>query len=482
MNSYLNYINGQWAKSTSGKQNEHFNPANPSESIGFTELSTEEDVEKAVAAAKSAAASWKATSSVARGEILRKAADLLEERADDIARTATQEMGKRFVETKGEVLRGASILRYYAQEGLRKSGEVLPSANDGTMLLSVRVPVGVVALITPWNFPIAIPIWKMAPALIFGNPVVWKPSQETGITAVKIMEVFADAGIPNGVLNLVNGSGSVIGNAMTAHKDISAVSFTGSNAVGQIIAQKSTETDKKFQLELGGKNPVVVLEDADVDLAARLTVEGAMKQTGQRCTATSRAYVESSVYEEFIEKVIEYAKEIKVGNGLEEDVTMGPVASKKQLETVTGYIKKGIDEGATLLYGGGTLDIDGGYYVEPTIFTGVSQDMTIVQEEIFGPVIAIMKVANYEEALEKANDTIYGLSAAIFTQSLDKAFHFMEHSDVGMVQVNGETGGAEPQAPFGGTKASGAGPKEQGQSAAEFYTDSKTITINPFAK
>nr|WP_245542496.1 aldehyde dehydrogenase family protein [Siminovitchia fordii] len=480
--NYLNFIGGEWVSASSGEKHEHFNPAKPSETIGFTEISTVEDVEKAIEAANAAAAGWKAMSSVNRGEILRKAADILEERADDIAKTATQEMGKRFVETKGEALRGASILRYYAQEGYRKKGEVLPSAADGTTLLSVRVPVGVVAAITPWNFPIAIPIWKIAPALVFGNPVVWKPGQETGITAAKVAKVFEDAGLPSGVLNLVLGRGSVIGDVLTTNKHVAAVTFTGSNAVGQNIAKLATESGKKFQLELGGKNPAVVLADANLDLAARLVVEGAMKQTGQRCTATSRAYVEASIYEEFVEKVIENAKQITIGNGLEDGITMGPVASKKQFETVTGYIQKGKDEGADLLYGGSTLDIDGGYYIEPTIFGNANHEMTIMKEEIFGPVVALMKVADYDEALEKANDTIYGLSAAVFTNSLEKAFHFMENSEVGMVQINGETGGAEPQAPFGGTKASGQGPKEQGQSAVEFFTTNKTVTINPFAK
>ncbi|RST60322.1 aldehyde dehydrogenase family protein [Siminovitchia terrae] len=480
--NYLNFINGEWVSASSGEKHEHFNPANPSESIGFTEVSTVEDVEKAIEAAKAAAAGWKAMSSVNRGEILRKAADILEERADDIAKTATQEMGKRFIETKGEALRGASILRYYAQEGMRKKGEVLPSAANGTTLLAVRVPVGVVAAITPWNFPIAIPIWKMAPALVFGNPVVWKPGQETGITATKVAKVFEDAGLPAGVLNLVLGRGSVIGDVLTTHKDVAAVTFTGSNAVGQNIAKLATANGKKFQLELGGKNPAVVLEDANLDLAARLVVEGAMKQTGQRCTATSRAYVEASIYDEFVEKVIENAKQITIGDGLQEGITMGPVASKKQFDTVTGYIQKGKDEGAELLYGGSALDINGGYYIEPTIFGNATHEMSIVNEEIFGPVVALMKVADYNEALQKANDTIYGLSAAVFTDSLEKAFHFMENSEVGMVQINGETGGAEPQAPFGGTKASGQGPKEQGQSAVEFFTTNKTVTINPYTK
>ncbi|HEX6595244.1 MAG TPA: aldehyde dehydrogenase family protein [Bacillota bacterium] len=482
MNRYLNFIDGEWVKSHSNQRHEHFNPAKPSESIGVTEDSTVEDGKQAVTAAVATSRKWKTVSSVTRGDILQKAAHILEERADEIARTATLEMGKRFAETKGEAIRGASILRYYAQEGYRQVGEVLPSAHEGSTILAVRVPVGVVAAITPWNFPIAIPIWKLAPALLYGNTVVWKPSREAGITATKIAKVFEDAGLPKGVLNLINGSGSVIGNYLTTHKEIDAVTFTGSNAVGQTIAQQATASGKKFQLELGGKNPAVVLADANLDVAARLVVDGAMKQTGQRCTATSRTYVEAAVYDTFLQKVIEYVKQIKVGDGLQDEVTMGPLASKHQFDTVTDYIKRGVEEGATLVYGGNPLHIHGGYFIEPTIFSDVTEKMTIAKEEIFGPVVAIMKVDNYEEALERANDTMYGLSAAIFTQRLEKAYHFMEHSEVGLVQVNGETGGAEPQAPFGGLKASGAGPKEQGQAAKEFFTNYKTITIHPFAK
>lgn len=485
LSNYLNYISGKWEKSISGERHEHFNPANPEQLVGITESSSVEDVEKAVEAANNAAQAWKKMSSVARGDILRKAADILEARSDDIAKTATLEMGKRFAETKGEALRGAAILRYYAQEGLRKTGDVLPSANADSTIVAVRVPIGPIAAITPWNFPIAIPIWKMAPALIYGNPVVWKPAQETGITAAKIAEVFEEADLPAGVLNLVTGKGSVIGDALSAHKDIAAITFTGSNAVGQIIAQKTTETGKKFQLELGGKNPAVVLADADLNLAAKLTVEGAMKQTGQRCTATSRVYVETSVYDEFIEKINNQIKKITIGDGLQEEIDMGPVSSKKQFDTVTGFIEIGKEEGATLLYGGESLsnkENNYGYFIEPTIFGDVTQAMTIAKEEIFGPVLSVIKVSDYEEALKKSNDTIYGLSSSVFTNSLDKAFHFVENSEVGMVQVNGETGGAEPQAPFGGMKSSSSGTREQGQAAIEFFTIYKTATFNPFAK
>lgn len=480
MTKYLNFIGGEWRNSMDGTTHEHINPANPSQIIGYTVPASAEDVNKAVIQAKSAFQQWKQLSPVERGEILRKAADLLEAQSQDIAETATKEMGKRLVEMKGEVLRGAAILRYYAQEGMRKLGEVLPSANSQNTLYSMRVPLGVVSVITPWNFPVAIPIWKIAPALVYGNTVVWKPSQETGITAVKIASVFEQAGLPTGVLNLINGSGEIVGNALVEHPETAAITFTGSNRVGRELASKAVAQNKKYQLELGGKNPVVVLEDADLDLAAKLTVEGAMKQTGQRCTATSRVYVEQSVYDTFIDKLIGNVSQITVGDGLDEVVTMGPVASKKQFETVISYIKKGIEEGAELLYGGQALDdpsYNGGYFIEPTIFTQVTNEMTIAREEIFGPVLAVIKVDDYQEALAQANDTIYGLSASLFTTNLNKAFDFIKNSEVGMVQINGETGGAEPQAPFGGMKESSSGTREQGQAAMEFFTAYKTISI-----
>ena len=480
MSNYLNYIGGQWMESKSGVTREHFNPANPSESLGFTTFANEEEVNEAVKLAKQAFKEWKQISPVERGEILRKTADFLEQNVQEVAEIATKEMGKRFVEMKGEVLRAAMILRYYAQEGMRKIGELLPSANPQNTLYSVRVPIGVVSVITPWNFPVAIPMWKIAPALVYGNTVVWKPAQETGITAVKLTEIFEKAGLPKGVLNLVNGKGSMVGNALVEHPDTAAVTFTGSNEVGRGIASKAVARNKKYQLELGGKNPVIVLEDADLDLAAKRTIEGAMKQSGQRCTATSRVYVVESIYDSFIEKMLNQVKQIKVGNGLDETVDMGPVASPSQFDTVSSYIAKGIEEGATLLFGGNHLEganFNGGYFIEPTVFGNVTNEMTIAREEIFGPVLAVIKVADYSEALNQANDTIYGLSASLFTTNLDKAFHFIKNSEVGLVQINGETGGAEPQAPFGGMKESSSGTREQGQAAVEFFTSYKTVTI-----
>ncbi|WP_044747432.1 alpha-ketoglutaric semialdehyde dehydrogenase GucD [Bacillus alveayuensis] len=479
---FLNYINGEWIQAKSGEVIESINPANWDEVVGVIQHSNQEDVDLAVQAAKSAFKNWSKMSAVNRGLFLEKAAALLEQRADEIAEIATKEMGKVLAEMKGEVLRGVAILRYYAQEGMRTNGEVLPSASDEKFLFTKRVPLGVVGVITPWNFPVAIPIWKMAPALVYGNTVVFKPAAETGVTAAKIVEIFAEAGLPQGVLNLVNGDGAVAGNALVEHEDVHAITFTGSNAVGRQIAAKAALKGKKYQLELGGKNPAIVLEDADLELAANLTVAGAMKQTGQRCTATSRVYVHEQVYDTFKELLLEKVRSLKIGNGLDPNAQMGPVASKKQFDTVIGYIEKGKEEGASLLVGGGVPKEQGlekGYFIEPTIFENVAHDMTIAREEIFGPVLCLIKVKNYEEAIEKANDTVYGLSASLFTNNLGRTFQFVDDIEAGLIQINGETGGAEPQAPFGGMKESSSNSREQGQAAKEFFTTIKTVTVLP---
>lgn len=479
---FLNYINGEWIQAKSGEVIESINPANWDEVVGVIQHSNQEDVDLAVQAAKSAFKNWSKMSAVNRGLFLEKAAALLEQRADEIAEIATKEMGKVLAEMKGEVLRGVAILRYYAQEGMRTNGEVLPSASDEKFLFTKRVPLGVVGVITPWNFPVAIPIWKMAPALVYGNTVVFKPAAETGVTAAKIVEIFAEAGLPQGVLNLVNGDGAVAGNALVEHEDVHAITFTGSNAVGRQIAAKAALKGKKYQLELGGKNPAIVLEDADLELAANLTVAGAMKQTGQRCTATSRVYVHEQVYDTFKELLLEKVRSLKIGNGLDPNAQMGPVASKKQFDTVIGYIEKGKEEGASLLVGGGVPKEQGlekGYFIEPTIFENVAHDMTIAREEIFGPVLCLIKVKNYEEAIEKANDTVYGLSASLFTNNIGRTFQFVDDIEAGLIQINGETGGAEPQAPFGGMKESSSNSREQGQAAKEFFTTIKTVTVLP---
>ncbi|MGA3600610.1 aldehyde dehydrogenase family protein [Lysinibacillus agricola] len=451
---------------------EQFNPARPSQCIGQVELITIDETKEVIVAAQEAFEGWKNTSSVARGEILRVTADLLEKNIDKVAEIASSEMGKTKNEMLGEVKRGASILRYFAQEGMRATGEVLPSANEAKLLYTMRVPLGVVAAITPWNFPVAIPLWKIAPALVYGNTVVWKPSIETALTGALIGELFLQAGLPENVLNVVQGRGSKVGQVLLEAPEVKAITFTGSNSVGQSILDTVGSTNKKIQLELGGKNAAIILADANINQAAKLTIEGAMKQTGQRCTATSRVYIEEAVYEQVLEQLIEEAKKIEVG------VTMGPVSSKGQYESILTAIEKAKSDGAELVFGGGpTKGMVEGYYIDPTIFTNVTHEMSIAHEEIFGPVLAVIKVKDYEEAIRLSNDSDFGLSASIYTNNIPKAFDFINRSEVGLVQVNDETGGAEPQAPFGGMKNSSTGAREQGQAAKEFFTIFKTITI-----
>ena len=480
--TYQNLIGGEWVTSQADKFEASMNPADYREIVGYVPLSTVKDVDDAVQSAKIALPYWRKLSGVARGEYLRKTADILEQRLDDIAETLTREMGKTFVEAKGETLRAVAGLRYYSGEGIRSIGEVIPSSDEGAFLFTTRVPLGVVGLITPWNFPVAIPVWKMASALICGNTVVLKPALETTVTAIKVIECFKEAGFPPGVVNVVSGRGSTIGSALCDHPDVKAISFTGSNEIGQLIASKTVQRGAKFQLEMGGKNPVIVTQHADLELAAELTVSGSMKSTGQKCTATSRAIVVKEVYEAFREKVIEKIKDIKVGNGLQEDSYMGPVASQNQFNSVLRAIKRGVEEGARLVLGGKPIEkgeMAFGYYIEPTLFDEVKPGMSIAQEEIFGPVLALIKVDSLDEALKVANDVKYGLSASIFTNRLDEVFKYTDEIEAGMIRINGESTGVELQAPFGGLKASSTQSREQGRAAIEFFTSIKTITVKP---
>lgn len=474
-----NFIDGQWVESQDGETIESKNPSNVKESVGRVYLSTEKDALLATTAAKNAAKAWAKLSGNIRGEYLRKTADLLEQNLDSIACTMASEMGKTLLESKGETARGIAILRYYAAEGMRPIGQVIPSSEEGTILMTSRVPLGVVALITPWNFPVAIPIWKMAPALIYGNTVVLKPALETTVTAAKVMECFATI-FPAGVVNMVSGDGAVVGQALCEDSNVKAISFTGSNAVGRAIAANAVARGVKFQLEMGGKNPVIVTEHADIELAAELTVSGSMKSTGQKCTATSRAIVVADVYDVFRTKVIEKLETIKLGSPFENETYLGPVASEKQYKSVMKMIEKGKAEGATLVLGGKRSDQpdhQNGYFVEPTLFEHVTSDMSIAQDEIFGPVLTLLKVDSTEEAIAIANDVRYGLSASIFTTKIEEMMRFIQDIEVGMVRVNAESSGVELQAPFGGLKESSSYSREQGQAAIEFFTSIKTITM-----
>ncbi|PFW90091.1 aldehyde dehydrogenase family protein [Bacillus pseudomycoides] len=476
---FLNYINGQWKEPSANQYSKNYNPHN-GDVLGEFPLSSADDTGAAIASAKEAFQSWQGLSFHERASYLWKAAVILKERVTEIGQDLTSEEGKTLAEGIGETRRAISILEYYAGEANQPVGEMIPSANPKTMLYSKRVAVGPVGLITPWNFPIAIPAWKMAPALIYGNTVVIKPAEITPKSVYHLVNAFHEAGIPAGVINCVFGKGSVVGAELTENPDIKAISFTGSNSVGKTIQQTAIASGKKVQLEMGGKNPLVVLKDADTQKAVDIAIRGAFMSTGQKCTATSRVIIEDDIYEEFRNELLLRTKALKVGNPLKQDTFMGPCVSENQQQSVLAMIEVGKKE-ASLLCGGSAPEEDElkrGYYVLPTIFEDVPQDARIAKEEIFGPVICLFKVNNYQEAIHVANDTEYGLSASICTNNLSLAQQFIDDMEVGMVHVNSETAGAEPQVPFGGMKNSSAGPREQGKTAAEFYTRVKTVYID----
>jgi len=478
--TYLNYINGSWVPSVSGKTEASRNPANRKEVVGYVQVSELADLDNAVNAAQAARTAWRQLSGAARGELLFKAANIMESRLSEIAETMTREMGKTLPEAKGETARGVAILRYYAGEGMRKTGDIIPSTDSEALMFTTRVPLGVVGIISPWNFPVAIPVWKMAPALIYGNTVVLKPAQDTAVTAAKVIECFAEAGFPAGVVNLITGKGSVIGQGLAEHNGVNGISFTGSDAVGKQVGLAAFKRGAKYQLEMGGKNPIIIAADADLDLAVDATISGGLRSTGQKCTATSRVIVHKDVYAAFKTKLLEKIAAIRVGDGMESDTWMGPCANEQQLETVLEYIRIGQQEGATLAYGGNRLQdpkLAEGFFVEPTVFENVTPAMKIAREEIFGPVLALIPAESMKEAIRLANDTEYGLSASIYTRDVGNILTFIRDVDAGLVRINAETAGVELQAPFGGMKQSSSHSREQGQAAIEFYTAVKTVFI-----
>jgi aldehyde dehydrogenase (NAD+) len=443
--------------------------------------SSERDIEMAANAAKNAFARWSKLSIQQRGDYLVKAAFILTEKLDEVALDLTKEEGKTLTEARGEVNRAISTFHYYAAEANQPIGDVISSRNPTMTIYTKRVPIGLVGLITPWNFPIAIPAWKMAPALIYGNTVVIKPAEFVPKSAYHLVQALHEAGIPSGVVNCVFGSGSILGNAIIENPYIKAISFTGSNEVGRSIREKATRLGKPVQLELGGKNPLVILKDANIDLAVESTINDAFLSTGQKCTATSRVIVESEIYEQFKEKLIQKTNELTIGNPIHDETFFGPSVSEKQQRSVLSMIERGKKE-AKLLTGGSavaTAELSKGHYVHPTIFELESQRVEIARKEIFGPVVSLIKVKSFEEALELANDTEYGLSAGVFTSNISLAHRFADEVEAGMVHINSGTVATELQAPFGGMKSSSFGPREQGKAAIEFYTKMKTIYFNP---
>jgi acyl-CoA reductase-like NAD-dependent aldehyde dehydrogenase len=453
------------------------NPADPDEHVATVSLAGPEIAAEAAEAAAGAFARWRDTPAPARGDVLRHAADLVDARAEAIGRDLAREEGKTLAEAVGETRRAAAILRYYGGQTLEPDGETYPSHSPLTFLYARREPLGVVAAITPWNFPIAIPAWKIAPAIAFGNTVVWKPAEIVPLTATHLAAALGDAGLPDGVLNLVLGRGSVVGDTLVTHDRVDAVTFTGSNAVGRAIQLKATEAGKKVQLELGGKNPAVVLADADLELAAEQVARGAFLSAGQKCTATSRVIVEQPVLEELGERVAELARAWPVGDPLDEATKVGPLSSQAQLETVSSYLELAEREAARVLAGGGRAE-DGGYFVEPTVLADLPATSRVVREEIFGPVVALLSAGSYGEAVALANDTPYGLTAALFTRDLGKALRFAHDIRAGVVKVNQETAGLEFQVPFGGMRQSSSGSREQGKVARDFFTQWKTVYLD----
>ncbi|HEY2963982.1 MAG TPA: aldehyde dehydrogenase family protein [Pyrinomonadaceae bacterium] len=480
MQVFKNYINGEWTDSRSGKTFPNINPANTDEIVGLFQSSNTEDVNDACAAAAAAQTAWAGLPATRRGEFLFKTAELLESRLPQLGEEMTREEGKTLPEAIGEVKRAINIFRYFGGEGSRQFTYQVPSERDNVVCYTIRKPLGTVALITPWNFPSAIPAWKIAPALISGNTVVLKPASLAPLSSYRLVEALHEAGVPRGVINYITGSGGLAGDALTSNPAIKAVSFTGSTSVGNALYAKVSPRKIRVQLEMGGKNPTIVLDDADLDYAADTLINGAFFSTGQKCTACSRAIIERSIYEPLMEKLVEKTRKLKVGNGLESGVQIGPAVDADQLKTDLEYIDIATKEGAQLLCGGKRLTggaYDKGYFIEPTIFTGITSAMRIAQEEVFGPVLALMVAENFEEALRLANDVRFGLSASIISKDLTRVHKFINGIEAGLITVNLPTAGVEYQLPFGGTKESSFGMREQGPQALDFYSETRTVYL-----
>ena len=481
MGIYRNFINGQWIESESSRTVENINPANTDDVLGTIRQATRDEARSAVEAASQAFRDWKATPAPTRGRIVARAARLMEEHKEELAQLLTREEGKTISESRGELQRSINVAEFCAGEARRLNGETIQSELPANFAYTIKQPLGVVACVTPWNFPVAIPVWKIAPALVAGNTVVFKPASLTPATAVRIVELFEEAGIPKGVLNLILGSGSDAGDEIINHPAVKAISFTGSNEVGIRLYEQASRRGAKVQCEMGGKNPVIVLEDADLELAVESTAQGAFGSSGQRCTATSRAVVVNDIADVFVTRLVKRAESMRIGAGSDPTTEMGPSVDESQFKTVLSYIDIGREDGAELKCGGVRAEGDGldkGYFVRPAVFDRVTPDMRVAREEIFGPVLSVLRVKDFDEAVQVANDSEYGLSSSIFTNDAVRIFRFVDEIETGMTHINSPTTGGEAHIPFGGIKGTGIGDREQGSTALDFYTDLKVVYVD----
>jgi len=477
--TFENYIDGRRQDATTQQTFENRNPADPDDLIGHFPDSGPTDVDEAAAAARDALDEWSSTPAPDRGKILKASGDLLTERKEDIARSMTREMGKPFFETKGDVQEAIDTAYYAASETRRLFGTTVPSELPDKMNMAIRRPLGVCGIITAWNFPVAVPSWKIFPALAAGNTILFKPSEDAPHSGLRFVQTLIEAGIPDGVINVVHGADEA-GEALVEHPEVDALGFTGSYEVGTSIAETCGRLNKPISLEMGGKNPMIVMDDADLELALEGAIWGAYGTTGQRCTATSRAICHEAVHDEFVAMVKDEAEALVLGDGNEANTDVGPLINEAAAEKVHRYVEIGQDEGATLEMGGAPASVDGlnGHFYKPTLFTDVTPNMTIAQEEIFGPVLATFEVSSYEEAVEVANNTKFGLSSSIYTQDVNRSFQAMRDLDAGITYVNGPTIGAEAHMPFGGVKGTGNGQRDGGYAAFEFWTEHKTIYVD----
>ncbi|MBI5476637.1 MAG: aldehyde dehydrogenase family protein [Ignavibacteriales bacterium] len=481
MKKYQNYINGKWVDAKSGKTFENRNPANWDEVVGIFPKSSKEEVDEAVKAARTAFEKWRLVPAPKRGDILKTVGDIMVRRKEEVAMLMTREMGKVLMETRGDVQEGIDTAYYAASEGRRLFGHTVPSELSNKFNMSIRVPIGVAGIVTPWNFPMAIPTWKIFPALLCGNTVVFKPASDTPATATVLVEILLEAGVPEGVVNIVHGGGSEVGMAIVDHPDVDLVSFTGSTAVGKKISELASKNLKRVSLELGGKNAQIVMDDADLNLALEGVLWGAFGTTGQRCTATSRLILHEKIHDQFVSMLVERTKKLRLGDGLLPPTDVGPCVNEGQRNTDHSYVEIGLKEGAKLVCGGNIATgagLDKGWFYQPTIFTGVTPNMRIAKEEIFGPVLSVIKIKSLDEAINVLNDTIYGLSSSIYTKNINDAFRAIRDIKAGITYINGPTIGAEAHMPFGGVKQTGNGHREGGWTVFEFFSEWKAVYVD----